>query len=192
MHSQRSATLGSVLAAVGAVWALSCGSRSAGVPVNVQLWRGDTVVAQMGLATGVDGTVAVEEGESLRLMPSLQSSVLAIRVRRTGAHVRPAGNTPEALLRFKASRRVAIPGSAFAIEWLGSEAVGSGAAKRTTCSRCCITCTGVTVCACRVTMACGGCACNRGCTASAWQRAPLFQSLFVAKLWSPPPRMPEG
>jgi hypothetical protein len=178
MHSQRSATLGSVLAAVGAVWALSCGSRSAGVPVNLQLWRGDTVVAQLGLATGVDGTVAVEGGESLRLTPSLQSGVLAIRGRRTGADARPAGNTPGALLRLTVSQRVPIPGSAFAIEWRASE-VGSGAAKPTACSRCCITCTGVTVCACRVTMACGGCACSRGCTASVGQIATPFESTQV-------------
>jgi len=176
MNGQGSAALGSLLARVGAVWAFSCGSRSEGVPVSLQLWQADTVVAQVRLATGVDGTVTVEGGESLRLTPFLQSGVVAVRVRRTDADGLPARNTPEALLGFEASQRVAIPGSAFAIEWLAGEAVGSSPVKRTACSRCCVTCAGVTVCACSVNMACGGCACNQGCTASVGQIAPLFES----------------
>lgn len=191
MKGQGSAALGSLLAAVAAMWAPSCGSRSDGVPVSLQLWQADTVVAHVRLATGVDGTVAVEGGESLRLTPSLESSVLAVGVRRTGAVPLTARDSPERLLRFKGSQRVPIPGSAFAIEWLAGEAVGSGAAKPTACSRCCITCTGVTVCACSVNMSCGGCACDRGCTASVGHIAPQFQSRQVPSVSALPLRIAE-
>jgi hypothetical protein len=186
MKGQGRATLGSLLAAVGAVWALSCGSRSDRVPVRLQLWYADTVVAQVRLATGVDGTLTVEGGESLRLTPSLQFGVLEVGVRRIGTVPLTARDSLDGLLRFKGSERVAIPGSALAVEWLAGEAVGSGAAKPTACSRCCITCTGVTVCACSVNMSCGGCACDRGCTASVGQIAPLSESPQVPSLSASP------
>jgi len=174
MNTRRTAALCGLVAGFGAMGALSCGSRPEGVPVSLRLWLSDTAVAQFRSATGLAGTVSVKGGASLELTPSLDSGVLVVGVRKTVAASQTARDSRELVLRLKRSRRVRIPETSFELEWLAVDAVVSGASKGAPCTRCCITCSGVTVCACVVSMPCGTCACARGCAASMMQPRALL------------------
>jgi hypothetical protein len=163
----RRATLVVTVAALGAP---ACGGTAQKTPVRLHLWLSGEVVGQFRAAIGRDVTISVAGQSSIQLTPSFDSRSLVLRLRSGSDATAPPKPGAERVLYLDHSRPVAIPETALAIEWLRDDGSQDALPARP-CSRCCVSCAGVSICACSVRMPCGSCACDGACAAS--QRSGL-------------------
>ena len=159
-----------LVATVAALGAVACGRTAPKTPVRLRLWLSGEVVGQFRAATGHDVTITVAGQSTIQLTPSLDTGSLVLRLRRGSDAAGAPKRGAERALYLDRSQPVAIPETALAIEWPRDDGSQDALPARP-CSRCCVSCAGVSICACSVRMPCGSCACDGACAAS--QRSGL-------------------
>jgi len=160
------------------VWASQQASTTANVPAAL-------VRLKVIITPGVPATLAVHNGEMARLtMPDGSQYGLTPVVTKGDARLylfritpgaTPSSERLEQLARLPMSVDVAsgypTEDPLFEVTLLGIEFIAAGptpaaspAEPDAPCVRCCVTCDGVTACACAVQMDCGSCCCKDQCT----------------------------
>jgi hypothetical protein len=156
---------------VAALGGVGCGGTVQKTPVRLRLWLSGDVVGEFRAAIGHDVTISLAGQSLVQLTPSLDRRSLALRVRRGSDVPGAPRNAADRALRLERSRPVSIPEASLAIEWLRDDGNPQDGLPAQPCSRCCVSCAGVSICACSVRMACGSCTCDGGCAST--QRSGL-------------------
>ena len=168
------------LITVVALGGVGCGGPAGKMPVRLRLWLSGEVVGHFRAAIGHDVTISAAGQPAIQLTPSLDTRSLVLRLRSESDAPGGAGAGAQGVLHLDHSRPVSIRETALAIEWLRDDGPQDAPPARP-CTRCCVTCGGVSICACSVTMACGSCACDGGgCAAS--QQLEFGPALASAQL----------
>jgi len=123
---------------------------------------GEHSPALLKVRSGEQALLGLADGTRLALSPVLNDGVVELVVRDAALSVESEGQ----VFMIRLAGSVIIDAvHAVSVEWLGLD----GSAPKETlddepCKTCCVTCEGVTLCACEVLMSCGHCCCAAACT----------------------------
>lgn len=130
--------------------------------VVLRVTVGDHSPALLKVRVGEGASLDVEGERWLTLSPVLDAGVLELSIRE--AWLREEDEP----LRITIARGEAVldPLHGLTIEWVGvnEEAGGAEGREGEPCKTCCVTCAGITWCACEVEASCGHCCCQGTCS----------------------------
>jgi len=167
----RIAVVAGVLAGAAGAYAVAggrspasiAGAQSEKATITLRLTVGDTAPI---VAKGVEGApmrLALPDGTRLQFIPALIEGALEVTIREEEA----ADGAKDQVLRLDEARGAFDVEHGIQIDWLSTDVSPiSQAGFRGPCATCCVTCDGLTMCACEVTMICGHCCCPDTCTCS--------------------------
>ena len=153
------------------------------IVLTLQLTIDSTKVARVSVPDAGAARISSDAGDTVVLTPRLRREEVELTVGIQSRAVDSVGAPlPSGAYVLAVARptRVVTRSMAFDVEWVETRSVSNSTVANGPCSECCITCDGLTYCACEVTTPCGRCCCPDTCGCRLGP-APTVDAQFVHK-----------